>query len=151
MHQPQQLHMEKGLRRWNPFFLNTLYSEQIYLTRCHWKWKKNATGTRHFGVRVYFYISLVTKLSGHLWPWLPGQGKAGTRSFVCLIKSTKKSSVWHSSWLLAKTLHQGSPLKSTSPGRLLPTLGLNHVPLLPSCRATTDLAHKALGRYIITK
>lgn len=60
---------------------------------------KNATGISRFGIRVYFYIFLVTKLTGHFWTWLPDQGKAGTRSIFWLIKTktnnnNKKNSMW---------------------------------------------------------
>lgn len=152
MHQPQQPHVEKGLRRWNPFVLNTLYSEHIWHNATENEKKpKKPTGTSHFSIRVYFYNFLVTKLTDHLLPWLPGQGKAVTRSFVWLIKNTKKALCDCSSWFLTKTLHQSSPQKSTCPGQLLPTLCLNHLPLLPSCRASMDLTHKLLCRYLIIR
>lgn len=68
--------------------------------------KKNATGTSNFGIRVYFYIFLIPKLRG--------QGKAGTRSIVWLIKNTKKALCNLSISFPTKTLHQGSPQQSTS-------------------------------------
>lgn len=64
---------------------------------------------------------------------------------LCLTKNTKKP------YVTAVALHQGSSVKSSSPGWLLPLLCLHRLQSLHSCSASMDLVHKSLCRCNIIK